>query len=376
MNRQTFVFKDCGRAAFLSRSLVMNLFSRRDFLTTSAALLATQGISHAQGRSPLVCGQIGTAHPHASGKLLALRDQPELWQVAGLLVEKDPAVRDVARHSLAYRGLNWLEKEEELLAVPDLKMVAVETALADATETALRVIEAGKHVHLDKPGGIDHEAFKGMRRLAEERGLMVQMGYMLRYNPAFTLLFQAVKDGWLGEITEIDASMGKLGDEKTRQQITEQPGGAMFEIGCHLIDAVVTLLGPPQQVEAFSTPTRDDGVPDNQLAVLLYPKATVTVRANFADPFGGPRRRFNVTGTEGSFEILPLESGQVKLSLTLARGDYKKGTQELDLEVPKGRYDLEFADFAAVVRAEKKLAWDAAHDIAVHETSQRAAGLL
>jgi predicted dehydrogenase len=370
-----FAFKDCVGVVFLSRSPVMNVFSRRQFLASSAALLATRGISQAEAGSPLVCGQIGTAHPHASGKLLALSEQPERWQVAGLVVEKEAAVRDAARQSSTYRGLSWVE-EEALLAMPNLQMVAVETALVDATETALRVIEAGKHVHLDKPGGMDHEAFKGMRRLAEERGLTVQMGYMLRYNPAFTLLFQAVKEGWLGEITEIDAAMGKLGDAKTRQQITEQPGGAMFEIGCHLIDAVVTLLGAPQQVEAFGTPTRDDGVPDNQLAVLLYPKATVTVRANFADPFGGPRRRFNVTGTEGSFEILPLESGQVKLSLTQARGDYKKGTQALVLEVPKGRYDLEFVDLAAVVREEKKLAWDAAHDIAVHETSQRAAGLL
>lgn len=360
---------------FLSSCSLMNLLSRRHFFATSAALLATRGFVNAQARSPLVCGQIGTEHPHASGKLLALRGQPELWQVAGLVVEKASALRDAAMQNVAYRDLTWLE-EEALLAVPNLQMVAVETGLNEATATALRVIEAGKHVHLDKPGGIDHEAFKGIRRLAAERGLTVQMGYMLRYNPAFTLLFQAVREGWLGEITEIDASMGKLGDAKTRQQITEQPGGAMFEIGCHLIDAVVTLLGAPQQVDAFSTPTRDDGVADNQLAVLLYPKATVNVRANFADPFGGPRRRFNVTGTEGSFEILPLESGKVKLSLTQARGDYKKGTQELTLEVPKGRYDLEFADFAAVVREEKELAWDAAHDIAVHETCQRAAGLL
>lgn len=351
----------------------MNIISRRHFLAASAAVLAGRELARAQASSPLLCGQIGTAHPHASGKLEALRGQAEAWQVAGLVVEQE--MRDTAMNNQAYRGLRWLD-EAALLAEPGLKMVAVETALGDATETARRVLEAGQHVHLDKPGGGDHEAFKGMRRLAEERGLTVQMGYMLRYNPAFTLLFQAVREGWLGEITEIDASMGKLGDDKTRQQITDQPGGAMFEIGCHLIDAVMTLLGPPQQVDAFTTPTRIDGLADNQLAVLLYPKATVSVRANFADPFGGPRRRFNVTGTEGSFEILPLESGKVKLSLTQGRGDYKKGTQELTLEVPKGRYDLEFADLAAVVREEKKLAWDAAHDIAVHETCQRAAGLL
>jgi hypothetical protein len=82
-----------------------------------------------------------------------------------------------------------------------------------------------------------------------------------------------------------------------------------------------------------------------------------------------------VTGTEGTMEIVPLESGKVNLLLTQARGSYKKGTQTIQFNVPKGRYDLEFVDLAKVVRGEKKLAWDAAHDIAVHETVLRAAGI-
>ena len=39
------------------------------------------------------------------------------------------------------------------------------------------------------------------------------------------------------------------------------------------------------------------------------------------------------------------------------------------------RYAGEFTDLAKVVRGEKKLAWNAAHDIAVHETVMRAAGV-
>jgi len=203
----------------------------------------------------------------------------------------------------------------------------------------------------------------------------VQMGYMLRYNPAFELLFQAVRDGWLGEITEIDAAMGKLADPGTRQKIGQLKGGGLFELGCHVIDAVLTILGKPTAVNSFATPVGKDGVKDNQMAVLQYPKATAVIRCNHADPFGGPRRRFNVTGTEGTMEIVPLESGRVNLSLTKARGAYKKGTQTFQLDVPKGRYDREFIDLAKIVRGEKKLAWDAAHDIAVHETLLRASGI-
>ena len=92
----------------------------------------------------------------------------------------------------------------------------METRIEESCATALRCIKAGKHVHLDKPGALKHAEFKAMRLEAEKRGLTVQMGYMLRYNPAFELLFQAVREGWLGEITEIEAAMGKLGDAKQR----------------------------------------------------------------------------------------------------------------------------------------------------------------
>lgn len=329
---------------------------RRSFLLAcgSTALAA-----NASAR--LRIGQIGTEHAHAAGKMAAMRSLSDLWEVVGVAAKK------------GYVGVKSMSVDE-LLATPDLKAVAVETTIDASCEMARRCLAAGKHVHLDKPGALDHEAFKSMRLDAEKRGLTVQMGYMLRYNPAFELLFRAVREGWLGEITEIDAAMGKLADPRTRQQIGALEGGGMFELACHLIDATLTILGKPLSVSAFSTPTRSDGVQDNQMAVLNYAKATAVIRCNHADPFGGPRRRFNVTGTEGTFEILPLESGKVNLSLTAAHGGYKKGTQSFQLDVPKDRYAGEFADLAKVVRGEKKLAWDAAHDIAVHEAVLRASG--
>ncbi len=317
----------------------------------------------ASGSAKLRIGQIGTEHAHAAGKMAAMRSLTDLWEVVGVATTK------------GYDGVKTLTVEE-LLATPDLKAVAVETTVEASCEMARRCIQAGKHVHLDKPGALNHDEFKAMRLEAEKRGLTVQMGYMLRYNPAFELLFHAVREGWLGEITEIDAAMGKLADKSQRGVIRKLAGGGLFELACHVIDAVTTILGKPQSVTGFSTPTQDDGVKDNQMAVLQYAKATAVIRCNHADPFGGPRRRFNVTGTEGTFEIVPLESGKVNLSLTKARGSYKKGTQSFQLDVPKDRYAGEFTDLAKVVRGEKKLAWDAAHDIAVHETVLRASGVI
>ena len=150
----------------------------------------------------------------------------------------------------------------------------------------------------------------------------------------------------------------------------------MFELGGHPIDAILTVMGgPPVAVETVSTPTRDDGVKDNQLAVLKFARATATVRTQLSDPFGTQRRHFTVSGTEGSIEIRPLESGQVRLSLTSARGSYTAGTHSFEVGPKQGRYDGEFRDLARVIRGEKPFAWTAEHDIAVHATILKASGL-
>jgi len=188
-------------------------------------------------------------------------------------------------------------------------------------------------------------------------------------------MFRAVREGWFGEILEIDAMMGKLSNEASRKELAQLEGGGMFELACHIMDAALYVMGgKPKAVHAFSTPWKDDGFKDNQLAVLEYDKATVTIRCNHADPFGGPRRMFQVTGTKGGMRIEPLESGKVTLNLSEAQSGYKKGTQSFQLEVPKSRYAAEFVDLAEVIRGKQALAWDAAHDIALHETTLRASG--
>lgn len=351
--------------------------TRRQVLKSvaAAAMAPVAGAIAEERGSRIRIGQIGTSHSHASGKMDAIRSLPELFEVVGI-AEPIAGRQAVAAGQRSYAGLKWLT-EQELLADPTVKAVAVETTLADSARTALACLRAGKHIHLDKPGAESHADFKELRLEAERLRLTVQMGYMLRYNPAFELLFRAHREGWLGQITEIDASMGKLADAELQSQLANIPGHGMFELACHLVDAIIFLLGPPMAVSAFGTATglAPEGFPDNQVAILQYPKTLVTLRCNHGDPFGGPHRRFHVVGTKGAIEIQPLESGRGTLYLSEARDTFEKGENKFMLDVSGGRYDGEFRDFAKVLRNEKPLAWSAAHDIAVHETTLRCAGL-
>ena len=365
----------------------------RRTLLTGLAMAPFASLLAAESKPRLRVAQIGTSHAHAAGKMDALRSLPDLYDVVGF-AEPIAARQAAAQKAKSFAGLKYLT-EAEILADPTIRVVVIETTLEDSARAALAALKAGKHIHLDKPGAEKHADFVALRRYAAEKGLTVQMGYMLRYNPAIQLLVRAVKEGWLGEVMEIDASMGKLLDEANRKRFAQLPGGGMYELACHLVDTVVSLLGAPTSVQAYGNATRapKDIFVDNQLAVLAYPKATVTIRCNHADPFGGPHRALAVRGTCGAMEIRPLESGKGVLRLDEPRdtakvcrqvGDkmvmfaeprFKKGENTFALDVPKGRYDEEFRDLHRVLAGGQAFAWSGDHDIAVHATALRAAGL-
>ncbi len=272
---------------------------------------------------PLKVGQIGVAHSHASGKWQTLHKFPELFDVVGITEPNESLRRKTIERGGIYRDANWIH-EDELLQKATL--VVVETDIPDLVPTARRAVAAGKHLHLDKPGGANLIDFADLLKEAQLQQVVVQMGYMFRYNPAFTFLFQAVRDGWLGQIREINGAIGKQADDGLRDEIGRYSGGGMFELGCHLVDAVVSVLGTPSRVHAYNRETRNDGLADNQLAILEYPNATAAIRCNHVDPFGGPRRQFSVIGDAGAIEIRPLEPPKLTLMIDRQRGDYKKGS--------------------------------------------------
>jgi predicted dehydrogenase len=363
----------------------MNSIKRREFMARSAraglaGLAAGEFLFHpaklpaqAAAKPKIKIGQIGTAHAHADGKMTSLRRSPD-FEVVGM-VEPDPTRRAAAEANKVYQGVPWLT-EEQLLNVAGLQAVAVETEVKNSLAVAARCVAAGKHIHLDKPAGTSLPHFKKLMADATRQKLTVQLGYMFRYNPAFQFGYRVARDGWLGDIFSIDTVISKALNDRGRAAYLPYPGGAMFELGCHVLDSVIHLLGPPQQVHAHHRNSARDGVKlfDNQLAVLEYPRATVTVRSCFLEVEGGARRQFVVCGDHGTFDIRPLEPPAARLALDQPRGEFKPGYQ--DVKFPNlPRYDADFADLAAFIRGEKAFAFSPAHDLAVQETVLRASGL-
>lgn len=357
----------------ISRRLMMD----RGF-TATAGLITSGLLPTAHGTLPpaprIRIGQIGTSHPHASGKLAAIRGLDDIFELVGV-VEPNEAQRKKVAGKDVYRDITWMNQNDLLNS--NVAAIAIETQVSQLVPTAMQCLAAGKHIHLDKPAGMSLPACRAMHNKAKQQNVTIQMGYMLRYNPAFALLFDLVNKGWLGRITEVTAEMGKFANDSLRQELSEFSGGGMFELGCHLIDAMVTILGRPEKITAHnrsSYPNKDSFL-DNQLAVFDYPHAIATVRCNHIDPFGFPRRHFHVVGQQGAFLINPLEPPRVRLAFDQPRGKYKKGFQDVEIPTSGGRYDAEFEDLANVIRGKKKLAWNSEHDVTVQESVLLASGM-
>ncbi len=349
----------------------MLALNRRSFLSSS---LAAGGLAlasrPARADVPRIkIGQIGTGHAHAT-KLSVYRSSAD-YEVIGV-VEPDPELRGRAEKQAAFQGVQWLS-QQQLLETTGLQAVLVETSVSELLNAAEACVAAGTHVHLDKPAGASLTQYRRLLTAAAAKQLLVQMGYMYRYNPAVTLLREFLKQGWLGEVFEIHTVMSKVVDASARRDLAKFKGGMMFELGCHIIDLVHGVLGAPRRVTAYShhSSTLADSLHDNMLAVMEYPNAMATVKTTALEIDGFARRHFVVCGTEGTFHIQPLDSPTARLALSKPRGSYKKGYQEIAF--PKyERYVADAADMAQIIRGSKQADFNYQHDLDVQTTILKA----
>jgi predicted dehydrogenase len=352
---------------------------RRDFLQQVGGILLAPTVlpdvpAAADPPAPqrIKIGQIGVGHAHA-GKLAVYRQSPD-YEVVGV-VEPDAQLRQQAANALPYRGLKWLTIDQ-LLNTPGLQAVLIETRVRDLLDNAETCISAGLHVHIDKPAGESLPQFQRILDKAAKKKLLVQMGYMYRYNPAVVLLRDFLKKGWLGEVFEVHAVMSKVVDAEERKRLAEYRGGIMFELGCHILDLVIGVLGKPKEIRAFNqhSSSLEDKLLDNMLAVLSYPRALACVKSSALEVEGFARRHLVVCGTEGTFHIQPLDNPAARIALSQARGEYQKGTQEV--RFPKyRRYVADAADMGRIIRGEKATDFPYEHDRTVQKTLLKACGL-
>ena len=314
-------------------------------------------------------GQIGIGHNHGADKMLAARKFPDFFEIVGY-AEPDETWIEKRGELAAYEGLERMSVEE---IIEKSDAVIVESDVWNLTKYAKMCVEAGKHIHMDKPASGTLEQFGEVLDIAKQKGLVVQMGYMYRYNPAINMCLEDFKSGKLGEIYSINAEMSTFHSPVYKRWLTNFKGGIMYILGSHLVDLIVYMLGEPKKITSFLKHTGLDGIDfeDNNLAVLEYDKALARVFVSSVEVNGWGRRQFMVSGSKGTYDIMPIER---KCHVTysdkgIATNSYADMKTEIDVpDVPNDiRYDTMMSDFYEYIVGTKVNPFTYEHDYLVQK---------
>jgi predicted dehydrogenase len=326
-------------------------------MAATAALKATD-------RDRIRIGFLGGSHSHAEGKISAVRKSAD-FDVAGIW---EPDAEVAAGYEKA--GFRLVAKRT-ILDDPSIRVVGIESDVASHAEHALAAIEAGKHVHVEKPPADNLSAFVKLQEEARKRRLLLQVGYMWRYNPGTSRAIDAAKSGWLGEIYLLRATMNTMLARDRRPEWGKFHGGQMFEQGSHLVDLMVRLMGAPSKVTPFLRKQSQDSLADNTVAILEWPRALGIIHAATLQPNANKHRSFEILGTAGTAVVQPIEPPDLSIELTKADGPYRKGSQQVPLPEYR-RYVDDFIELAACIRENKPLSTTPEQDLAIQETLLRA----
>lgn len=349
---------------------------RRQFVQAATGLICgsmwatspKRAASAFAGQEKLTIGFLGAAYSHAPPKLALLKNHPD-YELVGVW-DDDPQVRD----QVAGQGIPVLSCDQVL---ERCAIIAVESVVRDHARYARLAVDAGKHVHLEKPPSLELDDFRQIVELARQKHLVLQGGYQYRHSPAFNAISEAVREGWLGDIYMVRATMNNQLAVNRRAEWAEYPGGVMYELGSHMVDAVVRLLGKPDKVTPFlfTHGPHGDALRDNTLAVFEYPRAIATISCATFQPAAGAYRAFEVLGTHGTATLRPLEPGTLVIDLAQAAGPYQSGSNRQEWPHWE-RFVGEFAELAAVVRGQRNLSVTPEQELAIQETLLAASGML
>lgn len=257
--------------------------------------------------------QIGVNTNSHSGQIFSrLATMSDLFELVGYALPENERER-IPQKTTILEGYPEMALEE-ILNDPEIEAVAIETDEIYLTKYALLAAEHNKHIHMEKPGGVDLADFEKLIRMMKSKRKVFHTGYMYRYNPYVQDIMKKIKDGELGDIISVEAQMNCYHKPEIRQWLNNLPGGMMFFLGCHLIDLILQIKGMPERIIPLNKCTGKDYVTaqDFGMVVFEYPDSVSFAKTSAYELGGYARRQLVVTGTKATIELKPFEMGPEK----------------------------------------------------------------
>jgi UDP-N-acetyl-2-amino-2-deoxyglucuronate dehydrogenase len=197
----------------------------------------------------------------------------------------------------------------EVMAHPEVDVVAICTPSGTHAALALAALEAGRHVVVEKPLALDVGDALRVARAARERGLMVSMIAQRRLESENVALRRALDDGALGELRLATTHVHWHRDDDYYRaagwrSAADQGGGSLMNQGVHTVDLLRWLCGPVESVTAQSgTLAHTIEAEDTTVATLRFASGALgVVTTTTATPPGFPAT-VSLYGSLGSVEL-------------------------------------------------------------------------
>lgn len=291
--------------------------------------------------------------------------------------------RPRARSLAAALGIpHAFASHQELLALDGLDLVTVGAPNALHAPIVLDALASGRHVLCEKPIATSSADARRMVAAARRAGTLLGVNQHMRFDPSARLMREQVASGALGEVYLADVRLARqsgipgYGSWFTRRDLAG--AGALFDIGVHMLDLALFLLGFPRVERVRGTvaaPLGPQGlglgewgidrrrrgtfdVDDTALATLsLAGGGTVRLHVAWAS-FGPDEERVTLHGTRGGLDRSPSLHGRTRPLRLYGRG--AGGTVvETVPALPRGNYWFEgIRQFVRAVRGQEPLAVD------------------
>jgi scyllo-inositol 2-dehydrogenase (NADP+) len=204
----------------------------------------------------------------------------------------------------AYPGTRILRSFEELLGVPEIRLIVIATPNHTHYDFARRALLAGRDVLVDKPFATTTAEALALVQLAKGAGRLITVYQNRRYDGDFAAIREIVANGTLGRIVNFETHYDRYRPNVKAGVWREQIGvgaGIWFDIGPHLVDHAMTLFGEPDSITADIRIVRDNAVADDCFDVILHYPNKLRATLSSSILAAALRPRFVLQGTRGTF---------------------------------------------------------------------------
>ncbi|MFI1825909.1 Gfo/Idh/MocA family protein [Streptomyces sp. NPDC020412] len=155
----------------------------------------------------------------------------------------------------------------ELLADEEVEAVFVALDPVDHAEWAVRALEAGKHVLVEKPLALSAADTERVFDAAEAAGRICAEGVMFRHHPQHLMAKRLVDEGLIGELRYVYAACTATLPHDYFRRFPERGGGGMLDLGVFTLAAIRMYAGTPERV--YAEEVRRAGAADHNFAASL-----------------------------------------------------------------------------------------------------------